>query len=125
VASSPPVSSPSNIRTLSTWPPPPQTLWPRSFGKPTAPILIPSQPLLTPKELLLCSAQTQTPPPLLTPHTMRQWLTSSIRPSLWETIHTTPSGPPQTRSTSPYTTCQGAICHLTRRTVSLHSPSPS
>src|SRR5205807_685311 len=125
VASSPPVSSPSNIRTLSTWPPPPQTLWPRSFGKPTAPILIPSQPQSTPKELSLCSALTLTPPPLLTPHTMRQWLISVTRPSPWETTHTAPSDPPRTKSTSPYTVYQGATCLSTRRTSSLCSPSPS
>src|SRR5437588_11483769 len=51
VASLPPASSPSNMRTLSAWPPPPQTSWPRSFGTPIAPILTPSPLLLTPKEL--------------------------------------------------------------------------
>src|SRR5437868_3284822 len=81
VASLPSASSPSNMRTQSAWPLLPQTSWPRSFRTPTAPIPFPSPPLLTPKELSPCSALTSIPPPLLTPHIIRQWLTSLIRPS--------------------------------------------
>src|SRR5437868_4281802 len=56
---------------------------------------------------------------------MRQWLTSLIRPSPWGITLTAPSDQPQTKSTSPYTACQGATCPRTRRTSYLHSPSPS
>src|SRR5437879_1066514 len=62
---SPPAYSPLNMRTRSAWLQPPQTLWLKSSGTPTAPTLTHSPPLSTPKEPPPCPALTSTilPPP--------------------------------------------------------------